>query len=108
VLRKELADLESFKQNKADIEKLICSFAEEREAIERRAREEKTRLERNFFEETTRLRRDCESRLERHKLTRERECDKRLENRVKQILSENRRYAVDLSLHKQVRFLAEN
>ena len=85
------------------MEQIIFAFQSEKKAIQEAAEEDKATREKTFFEETNRLKREHEHSLEEHRIANENAYDRNLDARTKQILAENRRMAVELSMHKHVR-----
>lgn len=103
-LEKEIQRTQEFRERQEEIEQVVFTFQNDKKEIEERLNAEKNNLEHNFVEEIRRLKKDYEQRLEKQRITAQDTFDQSLDHRVKQILSENRRLAVELSLHTAVSF----
>jgi len=101
-LQTELEEVQSFRDRQKEIEDVLFTFQQDKKKLEEEFELERTKLEKNFFEETSRLRREFEHQLTQQKRIAETEQEQYLDDRVKDILKQNRRLAVELSLHKQV------
>lgn len=102
-LESEMQRVEEFCQRQAELEEIVFNYQNEKKLSEERFAREKEALEKNFVDQTRRLKEDFEHRLEQQRIATENAYDKCLDDRVKQIQFQNRRMAVELSLHKQVR-----
>lgn len=105
-LQTELEEVQSFRERQKEIEDVLYTFQQDKKKLEVGFELEKTKLEKNFFEETSRLRREFEHQLTQQKRIAETEQEQYLDDRVKDILKQNRRLAMELNLHKQVLYFA--
>eukprot|EP00210_Caulerpa_lentillifera_P000691 g668.t1 len=100
-LQTELNEVRKFREKQKELEDVVFGFQKEKKSLEEQLELQKTNSERHFFDETSRLRTEFEHQLSQQKRIAEIEQDQFLDDRVKSILKQNRRLAVELNLHKQ-------